>query len=74
MSVIRRINRHINLGVMMITIVVLAGIGLFVASNSTTASGAGAIWTTTGSCGDPQNINHYAIGDHVFINGANFSA
>ncbi|KKW16367.1 MAG: Cysteine-rich repeat protein [Parcubacteria group bacterium GW2011_GWC2_49_9] len=74
MSVIRRINRHINLGVMMITIVVLAGIGLFVASNSTTASGAGAIWTTTGSCGDPQNINHYAIGDHVFINGANFAA
>jgi len=32
-----------------------------------------AIWTTTGSCGDPQNINHYNHGDHVFINGAGFS-
>jgi hypothetical protein len=33
----------------------------------------GAIWTTTGSCGDPQNVNHYTTGDHVYINGANFA-
>ena len=30
----------------------------------------GAIWTTTGSCGDPQNVNHYSTGDDVHINGA----
>lgn len=32
----------------------------------------GAVWTTTGSCGDPQDANEYAVGEHVFINGANF--
>src|SRR3989344_3709465 len=33
----------------------------------------GAIWTTTASCGeDPQNANHYAIGDVIYINGENF--
>ena len=36
------------------------------------AAGSGAIWTTTGSCGNPQNINHYNHGDHVFINGSGF--
>ncbi len=34
----------------------------------------GSVWTTTGSCGTPQNINSYAVGQHVFINGSNFSA
>ena len=33
----------------------------------------GAIWTTKVDCGDSsQDVNHYAIGDHVFINGDNF--
>ena len=36
------------------------------------AQQVGAIWTTTGSCGDPQNINHYSTGDDVYINGDNF--
>ena len=35
----------------------------------------GAVWTTTDSCGeDPQDANHYAVGDIIFINGANFDA
>jgi hypothetical protein len=39
------------------------------------ASGnSGSIWTTTSQCGeDNQNINHYSIGDIVYINGANFN-
>jgi hypothetical protein len=36
------------------------------------AQGSGAIWTTNNSCGDPQNVNHYAKGDAVYINGDNF--
>lgn len=39
----------------------------------TSASAApGAIWTTTGACGDPQNVNNYNVGDQVFVNGAGF--
>lgn len=38
------------------------------------APGSGAIWTTTGSCGDPQNVNSYGVGDVVFINGSDFDA
>ena len=35
----------------------------------------GAIWTTKDDCGDSsQDENHYAIGDHVFINGDNFDS
>jgi hypothetical protein len=34
---------------------------------------AGAIWTTRDTCGDPeQNVNLYAVGETIFINGANF--
>lgn len=32
----------------------------------------GSIWTTNGSCGAPQNANHYAIGENVYIHGQNF--
>ncbi len=43
------------------------------ASVSFAQSGSGAIWTTLDTCGDPeQNVNHYQIGDIVYINGANF--
>jgi len=36
---------------------------------------SGAIWTTKNDCGDvKQDVNHYAIGEHVFINGANFDS
>jgi hypothetical protein len=47
-------------------------LGLTPASVSFAQSGSGAIWTTTISCGDPQNVNQYAVGDVVYINGANF--
>jgi hypothetical protein len=42
-------------------------------STETSAHGPGAIWTTTSSCGDPQNVNHYEVGDTVYINGAGFT-
>ena len=32
---------------------------------------ATSIWTTDGSCGDiSQDVNHYNVGDDVYINGA----
>jgi len=35
----------------------------------------GAIWTTSNTCGNPdQNVNLYAVGETIFINGANFPA
>ena len=35
---------------------------------------SGAIWTTRDDCGDSkQDVNHYDIGEHVWINGANFN-
>jgi hypothetical protein len=37
-------------------------------------SGAGAIWTTSNTCGAPQNVNQYAVGETIYINGANFTA
>lgn len=40
---------------------------------STPPGNSGAIWTTTGACGaDIQDKNHYKVGQHVFINAANF--
>ncbi len=37
------------------------------------AQGNGAIWTTTGTCGDDtQDTNHFTAGDQVYINGNNF--
>jgi len=52
------------------------GLALFVFALSplVVTATSGAIWTTTGSCGDPQNINHYPANSDVFINGANFAA
>jgi len=37
------------------------------------AGNSGSIWTTTNQCGeDKQDVNHYGVGDIVYINGANF--
>lgn len=38
------------------------------------AANTGAIWTTTGGCGTPQNANSYEVGDVVYINGSNFAS
>ena len=45
-------------------IIILAGI---------VSAGPGAIWTTRGDCGDSsQDVNKYAVGEDVYINGNNF--
>lgn len=43
------------------------------ANNNPVKAAAGAIWTTSGSCGSPQNVNHYPAGSIIYINGSNFS-
>ncbi len=43
-------------------------------SSGIVLSASGAIWTTSGSCGTPQNINHYSSGSVVYVNGDNFNA
>ncbi len=53
----------------LVFILVIASIALVMANG-----GPGSIWTTTENCGeDPQNENPYALGQKVFINGANFN-
>jgi hypothetical protein len=40
---------------------------------SASAQQSGAVWTTRDSCGPPnQNVNLYNVGEHIYINGANF--
>ena len=40
-----------------------------------TTGNPGAIWTTNGDCGIvSQDVNHFNIGDVVYINGDNFDA
>jgi hypothetical protein len=34
----------------------------------------GAIWTTSNTCGAPQNVNEYAVGETIYLNGSNFTA
>lgn len=37
------------------------------------AGSMGAVWTTTNGCGEPsQNVNHYDVGEQVWINGVGF--
>ncbi len=48
--------------------VMLAG---FISANGN----PGSIWTTNGDCGDEsQDVNHYGLGETVYINGNNFNA
>lgn len=65
----------IGFSAFLILAMVLMGLG-FVPSFTDVAQAkdSGAIWTTTGSCGSPQNVNHYPAGSEVFINAANFLA
>ena len=63
-------KKTLNLFVLAFIFVMLIG---FVPAPQPACNGnSGSIWTTTGTCGDPQNENHYNISDKVFINGANF--
>ena len=52
--------------------VIVAAVGLVIVPHLTKAGKPGAIWTTTNTCGDPQNVNHYNVGDVVYINGSGF--
>jgi len=61
-----------SLGVLCLGIAMV--LGVTPASVSFAQSGSGAIWTTNNSCGAPQNVNQYAVGDVVYINGDNFDA
>ena len=56
----------------MLSIVLVLTLGFVAADRPACVGNPGATWTTTDSCGDPQNVNEYAIGDVVYINGANF--
>ncbi len=47
--------------------------GAFVALAPQSAQAAsGSIWTTTSSCGSPQNVNQYNVGETVYIHGDGF--
>lgn len=65
------VSRGFHVFVMAITVIYTSGISMFVPIQAAQAT-SGAIWTTTGSCGEPQNVNEYAVGDHVFINASGF--
>jgi len=55
--------------------VVLVVIGLLFAGALIAHGAVGAIWTTLNNCGTPeQDINHYYVGEIVYINGSNFVA
>lgn len=48
-------------------VLILAG------ATSAVSQNPGAIWTTRSDCGDvSQNVNQYAIGEAVYVNGAGF--
>ena len=54
-----------NLGLFLLFVFLCAG---FVSAGS-----MGAIWTTTNGCGEPsQNVNHYEVGEQVYLNGVGF--
>ncbi len=46
----------------------LAGTSLPVAAQS----GTGAVWTNSGPCVSSEDISHFSIGAHVFLNGSGF--
>jgi len=54
-----------NLGLFLFLVFLCAG---FVSAGS-----MGAIWTTTSGCGEPsQNVNHYEVGEQIYLNGVGF--
>lgn len=69
----RFVNKLLYLGS---AAMMLAAIALSAITGSAAATGnSGAIWTTDGSCGiASQNINHFYVGEHVYINFSGFAA
>ena len=52
----------------------MVGLVLTVSAPQSALAETGAIWTNNSSCGDPQDINHFSIGDPVFLHGSGFEA
>ncbi len=66
------INRVLYIGAVAMLV---AGLILTVTPQETSAVGSGSVWTTKNGCNpdDQQDVNHYAIGEWVYINGRGFS-
>lgn len=54
-----------------LTVATSAAFGFVLVSHVFAASGS--VWTTTSSCGAPQDANHYVTGEHIYIHGSNFN-
>ncbi len=69
----RFVNKLLYLGS---AAMMLAAIALSAITGSVAATGnSGAIWTTDGACGtSSQDVNHFLVGDHVYINFSGFAA
>jgi hypothetical protein len=70
-ALLKLLNRGLYLGSAALLVTALF---LTVAVQPAAAQNSGAIWTTTGSCGAPQDSNHYAVYDTVYINYSGFDA
>jgi len=66
----RRFLKFVNQAMYVLSIaMVIASMMLSLAVKPAMAqSTEGSMWTTTDTCGDPQNINHYVVGAVVYIN------
>ena len=69
----RFVNKLLYLGS---AAMMLAAIALSAITGSAAATGnSGAIWTTDGACGtSSQDVNHFLVGEHVYINFSGFAA
>ena len=59
------------------TVILVVGVLLCLVLGVMVSAGyghSGSIWTTRNDCGDfSQDVNQYALGEKVYINGANFN-
>ncbi len=67
--------KTISVFVGVVTILNVSMVGALLAPTAASAAttDSGAIWTTTGTCGAPQDANHYKVGDNVYINASGFT-
>lgn len=73
----RILNKKGLIGAVKITffLVFLIILGFFIYNILPAFASPDAIWTTRDDCGDiKQDVNHFAIGEHVYVNGEGFSA
>ncbi len=69
----RKFLKFVNQGMYVLSIAMLISGMLLSLAAKPVAAATGAIWTTTGSCGSPQNINHYNVYDVVYVNYSNLA-